>query len=415
MALARFLQVSDLHLGRPLGWLPPDRREERRRDQRRALERAVTEGIARGVHALLVPGDLFDQEGVDADTLGFALGAFQVTGCPPVFIAPGNHDPHSPTSLYWDPRRLRARGMAWPGHVHVFTSARWSSVPVPGLRGVRVWGRCFISGVPSLERPLAVESLHEVSGADGNGFDVAVFHGSREGFLPAGQKLTAPFSDGEAMQAPFAYLAVGHYHNPSRLTAREGASAGVRLAYAGSAIAQDLTETGSHGALEVRVTYEQSLPFIETEYLELDHRKVHDLTVDVAGASTAERIDQRIARVLDDQAVSTNDLVTVRLVGRIARGVRWSAPAADLQARVFHLRADLRRMRPDHDLSAYRTHDPATTEERFARTLLTELERESDPVRRARIESALYYGLDAFRLNEVVPAYEELEEAEEPA
>ena len=35
MALARFLQVSDLHLGRPFAWLPADRREERRRDQQR--------------------------------------------------------------------------------------------------------------------------------------------------------------------------------------------------------------------------------------------------------------------------------------------------------------------------------------------------------------------------------------------
>lgn len=410
MALARFLQISDLHLGRPLGWLPADRREERRRDQRRALERAIGEAIERGVHAILVPGDLFDQEGVDADTLGFALAAFQVTGCPPVFIAPGNHDPHSPTSLYWDPRRLRVRGMSWPSHVHVFTSARWSCMPVPGLRGVRVWGRCFISGVPSLERPLAVESLQEVSGADGNGFDLALFHGSREGFLPAGQKLTAPFSDAEALQAPFAYLAVGHYHAASRLTANEGASAGVRMAYAGSAVALDVAEIGAHGALEVRVEYERRLPFVETEFIGLDARKVYDLTVDVGGATTAERIDQRIARALDDQGVAADDLAVVRLTGRIARGVRWAAPSAELQARVFHLRVDLRRMKPDHDLAIYRTQDPSTTEERFARALLSELERETDPVRRARIESALYYGLDAFQLNEVVPAYEELEE-----
>jgi DNA repair exonuclease SbcCD nuclease subunit len=300
--------------------------------------------------------------------------------------------------------------MAWPSHVHVFTSARWSSAPVPGLQGVRVWGRCFISGVPSLERPLAVESLQDVSGADGNGFDLALFHGSREGFLPAGQKMTAPFSDAEALQAPFAYLAVGHYHMASRLTANEGASAGVRLAYAGSAVALDVAELGAHGALDVRIEFDRRLPFVETGFVELDSRKVYDLTVDVGGSSTAERIDQRIARALDDQGVGPGDLAIVRLTGRIARGVRWTAPSAELQARLFHLRVDVRRMRPDHDLAIYRTRDPATTEERFARTLLTELERETDPVRRARIESALYYGLDAFRLHEVVPAYEEIEE-----
>jgi DNA repair exonuclease SbcCD nuclease subunit len=411
MALARFLQVSDLHLGRPLGWLPPERRDERRRDQRRALERAVAEAIERGVHAILIPGDLFDQEGVDADTLAFALGAFQVTGCPPVFVAPGNHDPWSNTSPYWEPRLLRARGLAWPSHVHVFTRPQWAVASLPGLRGVRVWGRGCTTGVPAHERPLAVEALREVSGADGNGFDVALFHGSREGFAPAGQAITAPFSDAEALEAPFAYLAVGHYHAHSRLTASAGASGGVRLAYAGSAVALDATEIGGHGALEVRIEYERRLPFVETEYVELDRRKVHDLTVDVRGSATAERIDQRIARALGDQGVTEHDLATVRLAGRVARGVRWSAPAPELQARVWFLRVDRRDLRPDHDLGSYRAREPATTEERFARALLAELEREGDPARRAVLEAALYYGLDAFELHEVVPAYDELEAA----
>jgi DNA repair exonuclease SbcCD nuclease subunit len=414
MALARFLQVSDFHLGRPLGWLPPERREERRRDHRRALERAVAEAIERGVHAILLPGDLFDQDGVDADTLAFALAAFQVTGCPPVFIAPGNHDPASTTSHYWNPRLLRARGLAWPPHVHVFTSGTWSAAPVAGLDRVRVWGRCFTTGVPSTERPLAVESLREVSGADSNGFDVALFHGSREDACPPGQSVTAPFSDAEALQAPFAYMAVGHYHAASRITASEGASAGIRLAYAGSAVAQDATETGVHGALEVRIEYERRLPFVETEFVELDRRKVHDLRVEVGGSASAERVDQRVLKALADAGVAEHDLATVRLTGRIARGVRWSGLAPEIQRRAFHLRFDLRGVRPDHDLAALRGGDPNTTEERFARALLEQLDRESDPVHRALLESALYYGLDAFRLHEVTPAYEELGE-ETPA
>ncbi|MEK7329692.1 MAG: hypothetical protein AAB113_02715, partial [Candidatus Eisenbacteria bacterium] len=82
----------------------------------------------------------------------------------------------------------------------------------------------------------------------------------------------------------------------------------------------------------------------------------------------------------------------------------------DLPARAFHLRLDLRRLRPDYDLDAYRAGDPSTTEERFASALLAQREQESDSLQRAVIESALYYGLDAFRLREVVPAYEELGE-----
>ena len=95
MALARFLQISDLHLGRPFAWLPPDRREQRRRDQQAALEHVVRHAIEKNAHAILIPGDLFDGVPVDTGSLAFATRAFGVSGCPPVLIAPGNHDPAS--------------------------------------------------------------------------------------------------------------------------------------------------------------------------------------------------------------------------------------------------------------------------------------------------------------------------------
>jgi len=401
--------LSDLHLGAPLGWLPAERRETRRRDQRHTLERAVREAIERGVHAILLAGDLFDQEGVDAATLTFALGAFDVPGCPPVFIAPGNHDPYSTTSLYWSERLLQARSARWPHHVHVFGSPGWEALPVPQLQGVRVWGRCFTSHVESAERPLSAEALAPVGGADPAGFDVALFHGSREGQCPPGQTITAPFSDHEVAGSPFAFLAAGHYHAASRIVGNDGAGAGVRLAYAGSAAAVQAGEIGSHGALEVRVEYGRRLPFVEVEFVELDHRRVFDLAADVDRATSPDQIDRRVQRAIDDAGAGEHDIVTMRLTGRLAKGVRYAAPAPDLRARVFHLRLDLRKLRPDYDLDAYRGAEPVTTEERFARALLEQLERELDPLQRGVIESALYYGLDAFRLREVVPGYEELE------
>src|SRR5690348_8684949 len=126
LATVRFLQISDLHLGAPFSWLTRERRQERRREQQRALEQAVQLAIDRGVHAILIPGDLFDTVDPDAETLAFATHAFRVPQCPPVFIAPGNHDPYSDGSIIWNPRLLAARGLAWPEHVQVFASPRWS-------------------------------------------------------------------------------------------------------------------------------------------------------------------------------------------------------------------------------------------------------------------------------------------------
>ena len=164
-----------------------------------------------------------------------------MNGCPPVFIAPGNHDPCSTTSPYWNPALLQARGFAWPAHVHVFDSPEWTAVPLSGVDGVRIWGRCSIQGVESAARPLAPESLAPLAAAGAEGVNVALFHGSREGFLPPGQKPVAPFSDAEALASPFDYLAVGHIHTPGSLEVPREACGS---ANAGAAIALDVSETG---------------------------------------------------------------------------------------------------------------------------------------------------------------------------
>src|SRR5262245_44447724 len=212
MALARFLQFSDLHLGIPFAWLPAERREQRRRDQHAALEQCVRLAIERGVHAILVPGDLFDGVPVDTGSLAFAARAFTVAGCPPVFIAPGNHDPASNDNAAWSAKLQAARGASWPAHVHVFDAPAWSCMPLESIPGVRVWGRAFVSGSDTQDRPLAKSAWKGAYKREPGMLDVALFHGSREGSCPPGQKITAPFSDAEVAESPFAYHAAGHYH-----------------------------------------------------------------------------------------------------------------------------------------------------------------------------------------------------------
>lgn len=403
MPSAKLLQLADLHLGAPFGWLPAAHRQSRRAEQRRALDAAITAAIERRADLILVAGDLFDREAVDASTLAFAVHAFDRAGCPPVFVSPGNHDPWSASSPCWSTRLLDARGFAWPPHVHVFGTADWSDRQVPG-QPIRVWGRCFSSGAPSYTRPLDPNALVGVRAADGE-LAIAVFHGAREGHRPPNQTITAPFSDDEAQRSPFAYLAVGHYHRPSRLE-RQGS---VRLAYSGSAVAIDATELGTHGALEVRIEFGDGPARVEVEPVPLDPRRVHEVTVDVTGATSSDQIDERIGAAFDHAGVERDDIVTARLQGRSVKGVRVGQPGEALEARVFRLRIDRGDVRPDYDLAAYRARPPATTEDRFVRALLERIDGTVDPAERATLESALYYGLDAFRLREVTPSYEELD------
>jgi hypothetical protein len=177
-------------------------------------------------------------------------------------------------------------------------------------------------------------------------------------------------------------------------------------------VALDVTEMGEHGALEVRIEYGRRQPFIEVEPVTLDRRRVHDLKVELAGASSAEQVDRRIMRALDEANVADRDIVVARLAGRMVKGVRYGGPGADLRARAFFVKPDLRGVRPDYDLESYRRNEPTTTEERFAKALLERIENEKDPAEKALLERALYYGLDAFRVREVLPQWEEVEVSE---
>jgi len=413
MALARFLQLSDLHLGRPFSWLPPERRELRRRDQQGALEQAVRLAIERGAHGILVPGDLFDTVPVDTAALAFATRAFAVAGCPPVFIAPGNHDPVSSDNAAWNAKLQQARGASWPSHVHVFDTPAWTSVTLPTLPGVRVWGRAFVSSSGTMDRPLARAALEGVVKHEPGTLDVAVFHGSREGRCPPTQKITAPFSDAEVTASPFAYHAVGHYHTRSEIEQEPGegtVSMGVRLAYAGSPVALDYNEPGEHGALEVSIRFDHERRVVGADWARLDRRRMLAVQADVTGCASAEQIDRRILHAFAGAGVNEKDFVRLQLGGRLAPGVRWTAPGAEVFARAFHVKWERGDMRPDYDLDALRAGDGRTTEQRFARELLAKIDAETDAAQRAVLERALYYGLDAFRVREVIPQWEEVAE-----
>lgn len=396
----KFLQLSDLHLGRPFTWLPAAIAEKRRADQRELLWRAVKLAIDRKLGAILIVGDLFDGEVADRETVGRAIECVSQEGCPPVFIAPGNHDCFSRSTFYYDNRRLAAAGQApWPAHVSIFGSPRFEAVKVPGRDDVTVWGRCVHENVDSSERVLAEDKPALEAGR----LHLLMVHGSRDGSLPPGKRVTAPFNDEELLAWGADYAALGHYHRPAKILDGEGV---VRAAYAGSPIALAIDETGPRHVQVVTVEHNGLHRRVELEPLELDRRRLHRLEVSAAGVSSPEGLKTRIDEALETALVGKDDLVIVTLTGRTRPGLDLRPKADDEAARWFWLKIDASGLRPDYDLSIYRRGEPRTTEERFARSLLDEMDQTSDPARKRVLEAALYYGLDALKLGDVAPRYE---------
>lgn len=131
----RLLHTSDLHLI-SLG----DR-------ACRSLQALVELAIKTKVDLLLVAGDLFDDNRVADDLVGFVVE--QLRRLPvSVAILPGNHDCLAPDSVYH-------RVELWRGasNVRIFRARQGETFTFPGL-GVSVWGRSIDSYESDL-RPLA--------------------------------------------------------------------------------------------------------------------------------------------------------------------------------------------------------------------------------------------------------------------
>ena len=238
-------------------------------------------------------------------------------------------------------------------------------------------------------------------------FNLLLFHGSRDNTdLPKGKIRTIPFSDADLAQQGFDWAAVGHYHDPVTLTDPSGRILG---AYAGCPAGRGLDETGEKSVLVGEISLEEpgARSAVKIERVPLDRRRIHLVEVPCTGLTHRDAIFRRAEELLALRDCRAEDIVCLRLTGRVSPGVDLRGPEGFLSGRFFHAVVDGSRLRPAYDLERYRREDLRTTEARFAREMLRRLEEAQDPARRRLIENALYYGLDALIQKEVAPRYED--------
>ena len=402
-----FLQISDLHLDSSLQSsrlaLPPDKARRRADELRAILPSACALVRERRLQALLIPGDLFDDEAVRPDTVNFVIEHLASVAPSVVVIAPGNHDFYSPGSPYND-ELLRARKQQpWPGNVHVFREAAWTTREFAELPGVRFTGMAHMAGAAVGERLLE----RPIDRPAGPGIQILLVHGSRDNTtLPARKLRTLPFSDAELAAQGFDYAAVGHYHEQASLLSLDGRLIG---AYAGCPAGRGLDETGEKVVLIGEVVREGGTGRATLEKLRLDRRVIHCVEVDCTATAITHR-DALLRRIEESVAArrpAPEDLVHIRLAGSAAAGIDTRIPDRFLEDRFFHISFDASGLRPGYDLAGYRDTRVRTTEARFARELLDRIETESHPERRRLLQNALYYGLDALIQRHVEPRYED--------
>jgi DNA repair protein SbcD/Mre11 len=312
-----------------------------------------------------------------------------------VLIAPGNHDFYSPSS-YYHPDFVRSHHhFDWPANVHLFTGNGWSRQRLPALPGVAFTGIAFTSHSAAGDRP-----VQQLPAPEPGVQNVLVFHGSRTGFAPPGKQAVLPFTDGELERSGYDYAALGHYHNHSLIESAVGRLLG---AYSGCPAGRGLDECGPRGVLLGELTSAGAT----VELVPVDGRTIHDLAIDCTGIEYQAALLGLIEQRLREAGCRDDDIIYLRLGGRHGRGLDLRLPDGFMAGRCFHLQIDAAGLTPAYDLDRYRTPPGSeTTEGRFVAAIEQRLAIAADDQERARLQRALYYGLDALIDGQVAPRYE---------
>jgi len=263
--MLRVIHAADLHLDSPFASLPPAQAVRRRKQQRRILQEITT--LCGSADLVLLAGDVFDDRNVRPETVELMQTLFAQWKIP-VFIAPGNHDPYTDTSLW--------SRVPWPENVHIFTGAM-DAVELPHLR-CRVWGAAF------RERE-AAELLRPIPKSHDGFLEIGVFHGD-----PVYNSPYHSISAETIRDCGLDYLALGHIHK-GQLPKQLGRT---YYGWPGVTMGRGFDETGEKGLFLVAL----DRGICETKFVPLALPRYEILTMDVGDFEVPPRYVQTICRLV---------------------------------------------------------------------------------------------------------------------
>lgn len=341
----RFIHAADLHLG--AGFRSrPEIGEQLQARHRQAWGQLIQQAVDQQVDAVLLAGDLLDTS--DPGSLSWSAQSTLLRGLRQldergirVFIAPGDHDPAGPRSVY--------RRMSWPGNVTVFDSSKPEAVPLGGTEPPAV-----VHGV-GFDRGDVRENLALLLTAPADEcFHVAVLHCQVSG--AAGSERHGEYAACKADDLRgrgIHYWALGHIHQPISVIDDPGQPLVAR--YAGSAFPLDVSESGIKGCWLVEVDAERQ---VKVNFLPLATVRWEQIRVDVAAEDDLAAVESRITgRIRDLQLAGVDLCLRLVVTGRTMLPTfdpRWQEVFRAVKAEHELLHLDVRNeLRPAVDLDQY--------------------------------------------------------------
>lgn len=240
MRAFRFVHVADVHLDSPFRGKTESLRKRLREHLRQAFRRVVDLSLDEEADALLIAGDLFDNDRLSFATETFLveeMSRLQQAGIP-VFYATGNHDPGR--------ANCRAGQIRWPDNVHLFRRSNPEVVDVVRREGTVIARVTGAGHVTSAESQNLASRFPAVTGTVPH---VALLHCWVTGASAvAGEhERYAPCATRDLAGKGYSYWALGHIH------ARQEVLDNSAAMYPGNLQGRHPRETGPKGALLVDV------------------------------------------------------------------------------------------------------------------------------------------------------------------
>src|ERR1700723_334019 len=239
----KILHTADWQIGKQFGFMTQDAGAIVRVQRLKTVEEIAKIASARRVDAVLVAGDVFENNPLADDTLRKTLQAMRYFKDGKWILLPGNHDPASAESAW---TRLERIGI--PEHIVAATSEE------PILLGD--------NGLALLPAPLhrkhevrdLTESFDSTKTPEG-AIRVGLAHGSVEHVLPGEWDAKNPIASDRASLAKLDYLALGDWHGTFR--------ANDRTWYAGTPEPDSFKENDTGNVLLVTLDGPGALPHVE--------------------------------------------------------------------------------------------------------------------------------------------------------
>ncbi len=374
--MIKILHTADMHLDSPFTLMDSSLSEARRADLRSAFSALMMYVKDNKIDILLIAGDMFEHEYATKETISLVMKEFEKVPECRIVIAPGNHDPYTPSCVY--------KKCSFPGNVYIFTEPSLSVFSFDDI-GVDVYGYAFTSSV--MER----NPFSEHKPAHSDRINILCAHGD----ISSPISKYCPITEADIADSGFDYIALGHIH-----TGKEPVKTGDTVyAYSGCLEGRDYSEAGHKGALYGEFIKDENGFRYSIKPVRFSRRRYASHRLNVTGAHTAEEVTEAVSKKIIDKGYGDDTLLRITLEGNVSPDLVITKSRIESEIRSLYTFELIDRTLPLYDAEVLKNNP--SIKGAFFEALLPLLE-SGDPEQRETAALALRYGLAAIDNNDII-------------